>query len=54
MWFSLEQIPERDRDQMRAGVPADDLVREMTDRSYEIMLGKLTKQQRAEILEQNK
>ena len=53
--FSLEQIPQRDRDPDAPPVfPPDDLVREMTDRSYEIMLGKLTKKQRAEILEQNK
>lgn len=55
VWFSLEQIPQRDRDPDAPPVfPPDDLVREMTDRSYEIMLGKLTKKQRAEILGQNK
>ncbi|HIS50470.1 MAG TPA: MmcQ/YjbR family DNA-binding protein [Candidatus Gallacutalibacter pullistercoris] len=50
VWFSLEKIPERDRLASAPPLfPPDELVREMTDRSYHIMVGKLTKKVRAQL-----
>lgn len=44
VWFRLEDIPARDRNEEAPPVfPPDEVVREMVDRSYSIMVEKLPK-----------
>lgn len=46
VWFRLEDIPARDRNEKAPPLfPSNEVVREMVDRSYSIMVGKLPKRE---------